>query len=95
MKITYAMYEPYTMKEYTVNNSDELAQHILTAWNYEECVFLIKEKLSKDMFLIFDPFEDIDNNNDWLEEYDLGIREGKIYFELYNLKTNKTYKTLD
>lgn len=95
MKITYAMYEPYTMKEYVVNDIDELARHILIAWNYEECVFLIKEKLSKDMFLIFDPFENIDNNNDWLEEYNLGIREGKIYFELYNLKTNKTYKTLD
>jgi len=95
MKITYAKEDSGKMLEYIVDNIDELAKHILEAWNYEECVYLIKKNKPQDIFLIFDPYETLDNNNDWLQEYSLCIAEGKMYYELYNLETMKNYKKLD
>ena len=95
MKITYAKEDSGKMFEYHINNIDELAKHILEAWSYEECVYVIKKNKPQDIFLIFDPYETLDNNNDWLESYGLGIGEGKEYYELYNIETMEIYKELN
>jgi len=95
MKITYAKEDSGQMFEYHVNSVDELAKHVLEAWNYEECLYIIKENKPQDIFLIFDPYETLDNNNDWLESHGLGIGEGKEYYELYNIETMEIYKELN
>lgn len=84
-------YETDKYNEVIVRNKKELANAVHEAWNYEQDIETIDGKP------ILIPFEDMENNDEWLGEFGLGLilgeadKYGYKEYKICDRETNEIY----
>lgn len=72
--------------KFALLSSNNIVKAIYDAWNYEEGVFIEGDSIT------FCPHESIENNDEWLSEYGLGIKEIEGVQRLYDRSNGKVFE---